>query len=368
MHSPVTSGELRSLIEHDSPGQQVVSVYIDLGSSHFSTPSNRSTLLRSVLDDLHRKILHQSADQEDFEKIEEYLQTANLTHDRALAIFSNSRENWFQAYHLQRRVETQIIINGAPWIQPLVNCSENYRVAILAFDRRYARILRGDLDGVEQVAAIDDETHGQHSTGGWSQARFERSVEVEVDWHLDHSLQTLWTEWQKNSFDLLLVAASQANWPRIRDNLHPYLHERLLGRFDADIQHHTIEELFQLAQPLLKDYLAEHEHEALQKLHDATGRGGGAVGLEETLKALNEKRVGSLYYCDHVQPAGVICPSCNWLGTRGPHCPIDGSDLLAIEDMREYAIEAALRQGAEVHMVAHCPQELTEGIGVLLRF
>ena len=50
--------------------------------------------------------------------------------------------------------------------------------------RRSARVLSGPADRLEERQRIEDNVHGQHDQGGWSQARHERSVDKDADDHL----------------------------------------------------------------------------------------------------------------------------------------------------------------------------------------
>ncbi|HZE06334.1 MAG TPA: hypothetical protein VE127_13980, partial [Solirubrobacteraceae bacterium] len=72
---------------------------------------------------------------------------------------------------------------------------------------------------------------------------------------------------------------------------------------------------------------------------------------------------------------GGRCPACGLLYPPGPStCPADGTELAAVADLREAAIEAAVLQDAEVVVVGEGsetpPAALVRGggIGALLRF
>jgi peptide subunit release factor 1 (eRF1) len=43
--------------------------------------------------------------------------------------------------------------------------------------RADARFLRGGREGLTEEGRVSDDIHGQHDQGGWSQARYERSVD-----------------------------------------------------------------------------------------------------------------------------------------------------------------------------------------------
>ena len=68
---------------------------------------------------------------------------------------------------------------------------------------------------------------------------------------------------------------------------------------------------------------------------------------------------------------GVQCPVCGWLGPAGEsRCPVEGADLVELEDMTDAAIELALQQSAELLAVQHEDEALAGdgGIAALLRF
>ena len=113
------------------------------------------------------------------------------------------------------------------------------------------------------------------------------------------------------------------------------------------------------------------EREALDRLADGIGSGGRAVGgPEETLAALNERRVQTLLLEPGFDRRGFRCGSCGLLMLEADgRCPADGGELEEVDDLREAAIEAALAQDAEVTIVHHYPDlGPLQGIGALLRY
>ena len=66
-----------------------------------------------------------------------------------------------------------------------------------------ARIFLGTADGLEEVDRIEDDVHRQHDQGGWSQSRYQRSVEQEKLNHLGDTLDTLFTRFKRRPFDHL---------------------------------------------------------------------------------------------------------------------------------------------------------------------
>ena len=59
--------------------------------------------------------------------------------------------------------------------------------------------------------------------------------------------------------------------------------------------------------------------------HARDGGERAAVGLDEVLDALVERRVGTLLYQADLHPPGVLCPRCGWMGAAGESCPFDSA-------------------------------------------
>jgi peptide subunit release factor 1 (eRF1) len=113
------------------------------------------------------------------------------------------------------------------------------------------------------------------------------------------------------------------------------------------------------------------ERDALERLAEGVAGGGRAVtGLQQTVEALNERRVQTLLLESGFDGSAARCPTCGLLVADGDGmCPADGSRLEPVEHLREAVVEAAVSQDAEVIAVRHVddPGRL-RGVGALLRF
>lgn len=76
------------------------------------------------------------------------------------------------------------MIEGTPYIEPLVSATTERRWAVLLVNRRTARLLTGSRAALSEQLRATDNVHGQHEQGGFSQANYERSIEKDTDDHL----------------------------------------------------------------------------------------------------------------------------------------------------------------------------------------
>jgi peptide subunit release factor 1 (eRF1) len=66
---------------------------------------------------------------------------------------------------------------------------------------------------------------------------------------------------------------------------------------------------------------------------------------------------------------GVVCPTCDWLGTEEAACPADGSATERLDDLVEAAVERSLTQAADVRVLRDRAELASHGhIAAVLRF
>lgn len=359
----------------------VLSLYLDLRPSEFATPPARTTAIRSLLDDAGRQLASaelghddEAALRKDLEQVREYLEGGVLPANGALAlaVFRSSSADLFDVVKLPRPVASRVVLDDAPYVEPLVEAAPAGDWCVLLVNRKVGRILRGSSERLTEVMRIDDDTHGQHDQGGWSQANYARSIDKDASDHVRGALDALFHRFQLRAFDHLLVGAPQELAREVEEGLHPYLRERLRGRIEVDVENTGPSGVLAAAAPAIEAHETRRERELLDRLIAGVAREGGhgAGGLEPVLAALAERRVAALLLEEGFDAAGVCCPACGWLGPDGiATCPADGTETLRRDDITERMVERALEQSAEVVLVRRHPDlGPIGGIGAVLRF
>jgi peptide chain release factor subunit 1 len=270
---------------------------------------------------------------------------------------------------LPRPVANRVAIRRSPLLAPLARLERRERWCVALVNRRDARIFRGSPDGLREIEQIHDLVFGQHDQGGWSQANYQRGIEKEKDDHLKHTAEALMKHFKRRPFERLMVGGPREVVADFESKLHGYLKDRLAGRIEVDVEHSTPEQVLEATRPCFDELEDRREAEALERL----GEGGRAVvGLENVLRALNERRVETLVADERFSAPATTCPVCGWLGPAGETaCPVDGAELEALEDLTEAAIELTIQQSAEILAMRRRREELDQragGIAALLRF
>src|SRR5215211_223773 len=361
---------LRKLAELRMDRPVVLSLYLDLNPTEFATPPARATAVRSLLDEAERKVKERdNLPHEDrmaldgaLERIRVFLERELPTDGaQAVAVFASQPADLFETLKLPRSVRSRVAIGRSPLVGPLARLERGERWCVALVSRRDARIFRGSPDGLREIQQIHDTVFGQHDQGGWSQARYQRGIEKEKADHLKHTGEALMKHFKRRPFERLIVGGPREVVADFESKLHGYLTERLAGRIDVDVEHSTPEQVLDAVQPLFDELEEEREGEALERIGE-TGR--AAVGLDEVLRALNERRVETLVADERFAAAGTCCPVCGWLGPAGERaCPADGTELEALDDLTEHAIELTIQQSAEILAVGGRRDELVKRAG-----
>jgi peptide chain release factor subunit 1 len=370
--------QLRRLSELRLERPVVLSLYLDLDPAQFATPPARATAIRSLLDEADRKLRdHNGLSHEDRTDLETSLARARrlLQHDlpsegaHAVAVFASESAELFEAMKLPRSVPNRVQIGRSPLVGPLARLERRERWCVALVNRRDARLFRGSPYGLREIEQIHDTVFGQHDQGGWSQARYQRGIEKEKHDHLKNTAEALMKHYKRRPFQRLIVGGPREVVSDFESKLHGYLAERLAGRIEVDVETSTPEQVLRAAQPRFDELEEQRESEVLERLGEARR---AVTGLDDTVGALNERRVETLVLDEQFSAAGVSCPECGWLGAVAERtCPVDGRELDRLDDLTDAAIELAVQGAAEVMAMRHRRDEFEEragGVAALLRF
>ena len=373
------AGTLRRLAALRPQGAMVLSLFLRLDPSELPTPPARASAVASLCDEAERRARDASglshdarvALLEDVQRARSFLQRGDFVRGaHALALYCCSPASLFEAIRLPRPIDSAVVIDDGPWVEPLADLVAVPDVCVVLVNRRTTRLLCGSSERLVEVASFQDEVHGQHDQGGWSQARYQRSIQEDVEDHLRRAAEALFRRLRRHPVDHLLVGTPGELWGALESKLHPEVLARVAGRIDVDVEHTSPEEVRRAAWDALESQRRRREREALDRLAAGVGANGrAAAGLEDVLAALYERRVEALLYEEGLRRPGRVCPACGWMTASVERCPVDGTRTERRDNVLETAVEAALAQSADVIVVRHHPDlGPFEGIGAVLRF
>jgi peptide chain release factor subunit 1 len=345
----ITRERLRRLADTRPAQGKVLSLFLNLDPREFGTTPARGTEVRSMLDRASRQVRddesltheQRAALRADLERLQAELGDGGLDAKGAhgVAVFASGPAGLFEVLKLSEPIEHEPVIGDTPFIEPLSAIGPPERWCVLLVNRRTARLLCGPGGQLEEIALVEDDVHGQHDQGGWSQANYQRSVEKEAADHLKRTAEVAFAHLKGALPAGILVGTPHELANDFESELHPYLRERLSGRLDIDVEHSTVEEVNRAAAPHIERATRAKQDAALARVAEEFGAGTGraASGLADVLAALEQQRVETL-----LVDAGF-----------------EAQD----------AIERALAQSADVHVLRDRPELASHGhIAAILRF
>src|SRR3954447_3312336 len=256
---------------HTNGDSRVLSVFLNLDPTEFATPPARASEISSVIDDAHRRVRdsdglsHDARKglEEDVKRADSFLRGLSPKGAHGFALFACGAADLFEGIRLPRPIETRAVINDSPFVEPLVELvgsGGNWMVVLV--NRQTGRLLRGDGHHFQELPAVQDNVHGQHSQGGWSQARYQRSVDDDVQDHLKNVADAVFLRFKRAPFDHLLLGGPTETLTDFEGKLHPYLRERLAGWIDIDVENTSADDVAKGAREKIDERTRASEREA----------------------------------------------------------------------------------------------------------
>jgi peptide subunit release factor 1 (eRF1) len=169
--------------------------------------------------------------------------------------------------------------------------------------------------------------------------------------HLKRAADATLDFFKQERFDRIAIGITDELWPELEKVLHPYLRERLEGRFAVDINS-TADEILTKVTLIEDAHRSEDQKLMLESLGPELDAGKVFVGgLDDVLQMLNQRRVDLLLVEEGYHEAGKHCPVCNTLEFGEEVCPTCGHAVDQVTDVVEAAMELAVRQDALVKTI-----------------
>ncbi len=366
---------LRKLAEWNPEGVPVTSLYLTVDGRRYPRRSDYEVRLEELL----REARARAADlpEEAARSVEGDLAAmASFVRERfergdtrGLALFSASAAGLWEAIRLPRPVRDRVVLGPRADVRMLEALLETYETTCVALtDYEKARVFLSSLGRVEEVRDLVDEVPGRHDQGGWSQMRMQRHVDDHRTQHLKRVADLLFRLFQEQGFEHLVLAGPGEAHRELEGLLHEYLRRRVRAHVALPMTA-TTEDVRSRTVEIEEELERERERALVDRLAEAVPLGRGVAGLEATLEALGEGRVGTLLVgLDHAAPGGA-CEACGRLATRASACPTCGAPMREVPDVVEVAVASCYEQGCRVETLTADPRlDELGGIAALLRF
>lgn len=364
--------ELRELARFQAQ-TPILSVYLDVDPTR-RTSEEYLLSLRNML-----KSVAGEAAKEDIEAVQRYFEHEYDWSGRGAVVFSCAAADFWRDYVLPIPVPSGATVARRPYISPLAALLNAYgRYAVAAVNQEGIRIVLYHLgEPVHEETFTGEEVRklkrGRGSSGGAERRggapSASRHMEEVAMRNLRQSAQVLERFWRQHNPRRLILAGAEPALSHFRGLLPKALQEAVVGTMGVDPDESEVD-FRDRAFQVLRGAEEERKATLVEAVVTAAAKGkDGVVGLDETLAALQEKRVRTLIVLRDYHVPGYRCQSCGYLTAVEMNiCPFCGGALAGIPDAAEAAVTRVIEDGGEVEVLETHPLLERAGIGALLRY
>ena len=332
-------------------------------------------LVRSALRDAEKHGKNGCA-RADLDRIFEVAGNLKGNQARAKAIFACSSKNLWREFDLPAQLPgTQLFVNRRFHLKPLATLlGAQPRLCVAVVDRQRARVFDLRLDELTEREGLSRNLPRRgRSDGfaGYDAGHSERRVTEEAMHHFKAVGEKMKEALDRDEFDKLIIGCHETSWHELESHLHPYVKQRVLGHFVAEVSSITNEQIRDNANRILR----QSQHDRLQNLvKEVLGQANrnslGATGLRRVLRSIELGEVQSLLLGENFRAHAVECTKCGHLDAHMVRfCAVCGHETRELEDVCDAIIPAAIQRDIELFYVKDDPAlDKVGNIAALLRF
>lgn len=370
----LTADGIKELISRPTTPERVTSVYLNTDGAKFPRPADYEARLDALLKDAQASVidLHGTARdgiEADAAAIRRYVTTEfDRSGIKGLGIFSSGGEV-FETIVTAEPFRNVQKVSDHPYVVPLqAMLGRHHHIGLAVIEREKARLFRYRLGRIVEYNQIDSDVPGQHSAGGWSQARWARNVDNALMHHFKDAAETFLGVHTDDAFDALVLAGPTGEVEEFRRQLHPYLVEVVHGDPASVSSIATPEEVEAILSTAEQELVSERRQQLLDKLASGGGQGAKvAKGLRHVIEACNERRVETLFVVEGAGQPGFRS-STGMLTQHEAEAKAYGGTVEPVDDLIDEVIEQSVMAGARIELFRDSSRLDGHPVAALLRF
>jgi peptide subunit release factor 1 (eRF1) len=380
----ITREQIHELAKFEDLGACALSFYFQP-----TAPRNKAHKEETILaKDLAREALRQlesksnskdkcESARADLDRIVHLSQELRGNGARAKAVFACSAQGFWREYDLPaQKSGTELLVNRHFHLKPLAQLLGAFpTLGIVLVDRHRARLFdlrMGEL--TEREGFFHPLTRRGRGDGfaGYDAGHAERRVADEVRQHFKLVADFLKDALDKGMFEKWILGCQETHSPpQFEAQLHPYVSQKLLGRFPAELTHVSREEIRSQAERIFAEAQQRRCREAVREtLNQAHHNARGVTGLRRVLHSLELGEVQTLLLGDNYLAQAVECAGCGHLDAHlVSACPVCGRETREVVDVAEAILPWVILHDIELFYVKDDPEfDQVGNIAALLRF
>ena len=295
---------------------------------------------------------------------------------RAKAIFACGARNFWREFDLPPELAgSQLIVDNRFHLRPLaLLLGAQRRVCVALVNRQRARLFDLRLDELKEregiYHAVPRRTRSD-GYAGYKAGHHERHVAEEALHHYKNVAARLKDEAEKGAWEKLIIGCQDNHWSEFDPQLHPYVMQRLIGRFSTDVVTATHDQIREHAARILLEARDNRRKSLIREaLNQAKSNNRGVTGLRRVLRSIELGEVQTLLMGENYSAHAVECSNCGHLDVHIiRRCPVCGRATRELDDVGDAIIAAAIRRDIELFYVKNDEEfDHAGNIAALLRF
>jgi len=317
--------QLDRLAAYEPDGTPVVSLYLDTRADQHGR-DRYDLFLRRAFKERARTF---EADPDaraslegDLDRINKYLERDLQPSANGVAVFSASGRGLFEALQLAAGLDEHwLSIDVQPQLYPLARVDSQYpRYAAVLADTAGTRIFvfsTGELVNTREVRG--EKTRGR-SIGGWSQNRYQRRVDNAHAAQVREAVEVLDRVVRAESIHAIVLAGDDSVLPIFRQELPKHLAERVVEDMHLPAMAAAHEVMEATREAMARHNAANDRQKVEAAIAAHRGNGLAALGVEETLAALEQGQVDELLIAASLRD---ITAGTGARGAEGPEATVE---------------------------------------------
>jgi peptide subunit release factor 1 (eRF1) len=266
-----------------------------------------------------------------------------------------------------------------PHVKPLANLMDSYGgYGVALVDKQGTRLFYFHLGELIEQEGVLGENVKRTKRGGASSYPGRRGGTAGQTDYVDEVTERNMKEgadfaahfFQDHNVRRILIGGTEDNVAQFRSLLPKSWQSLIVGTFPSSMTA-SKKEVMDRALQIGQEAEINRENRLLDQLvTSASKKRGGILGLDDTLKALQDFKIQSLVIQEGYREPGYQCQGCGYLTSiEMPTCPYCGGKFTKIPDVVELAVHKVMQQGGEVEFVhTNSTEKKFKGIGAILRY
>jgi peptide chain release factor subunit 1 len=348
-------------------GAPILSLYLDVDPRHRTTDQYRLAL-RHLL-----AAVDGQANKEDCAQIERFVEKEYDRRSRSLALFSCVAEGFWQAIPLTTPVEDTVFAGQRAYVKPLGDALDTYgRYGVVLLDREGGHLFMFNLGQLEGVSGVAGEDVKRHKQGGRAAARYQRRDDTAAYRNLKEVVDMTNEFVHSGDVRRLILGGTDGNVAQFAAMLPKSVQQTVVGAINADVTAGPAE-VGEKSLSLIQEVAAERKAELVEQLITTAAKGGpAALGLANTLVAVDAGRAYHLILDDAFAAPAYRCDNCGYIGVEPMAenaCPLCAAQLRQLPDAADSLVRWAIEQNLDLTFVSgNLALQQAGAIGALLRY